>query len=103
MTLSELNRYVESYNRRKKQEAREKAAFDYIQAGLIARNISSYFGNRSGIPSIEEVYSYLFIDIDDMEQKQQEKQKAINELSALRFKQFANSFNKRFKEANINE
>lgn len=101
MTIAELNRFIESYNRTKKQEAREKAAFDYIQAGLIGRSVASYF-SKIGIPPIEEVYYYLFTDNEEVEQKKQEKQKAINELSALRFKQFANSFNKKYqhKEAN---
>jgi hypothetical protein len=30
MTIAEINRRIESYNRIKKQEAKEKAAFDYI-------------------------------------------------------------------------
>lgn len=101
MTIAEINRYTESYSRKKQNEAKEKAAFDYIQAGLIGRFVASHFSKMS-IPTIEEVYSSLFIDTEEIERKKQEKQKAINELSALRFKEFANSFNKRYqnKEAN---
>ena len=49
------------------------------------------------MPNFQEYYSALLDETQkqDIEEKKQERQ---DELSALRFKQFANSFNKKFEE-----
>ena len=94
MTLAELERAIESKRRVKKIEAQEKASFDYILADLIGRSVGRIYSSATKIPEISEVYPSLF-DSKVFEEKKQE-QKA--ELSVLRFKQFANSHNKRFKE-----
>lgn len=98
MTLAELERYLLSWQRKDKQKSQEKAAYDYILAALIGKNVASYFGDVS-IPEMTEVYSHLFQD--QAKAKQEEKQKAKAELSALRFKQFATSFNKQFKKQEV--
>lgn len=95
MTLAELERAIESKRRVKKIEAQEKASFDYILADLIGRSVGRIYSSATKIPEISEVYPSLF-DSKVIEEKKQE-QKA--ELSALRFKQFANSYNKKYKEA----
>lgn len=92
MTLAELERAIESKRRVKKIEAQEKASFDYILADLIGRSVGRIYSSSTKIPEISEVYPSLF-DSKDIEEKKQE-QKA--ELSVLRFKQFANSYNNKF-------
>lgn len=92
MTLAELERAIESKRRVKKIEAQEKASFDYILADLIGRSVGRIYSSATKIPEISEVYPSLF-DSKDIEEKKQE-QKA--ELSVLRFKQFANSYNHKF-------
>ena len=94
MTLAELERAIESKRRVKKIEAQEKASFDYILADLIGISVGRIYSSATKIPEISEVYPSLF-DSKVIEEKKQE-QKA--ELSALRFKQFANSYNKKYKE-----
>jgi hypothetical protein len=94
MTLAELERAIESKRRMEKVRAQEKATFDYILADLIGRSIGRIYSSATKLPEISEVYSSLF-DSKTFEEKKQE-QKA--ELSALRFKQFANSYNKKYKE-----
>ena len=93
MTIGELTRAVRSKIRVRKAEAREKASYDYTLAQMIGRACGIAFGSiKSEFPEIAGVYPTLF-DSEEMKQKKQEKQA---ELSALRFKQFAESFNQRF-------
>ena len=92
MTLGELERAVESYKRVKKQQAQERASFDYALADLIGISVARIYSNSNKIPDISEVYPTLF-DNQELQEKKQEKRM---ELSALRFKQFAESFNNNF-------
>ena len=94
MTIAELERLMKSKQRLQKAKAQERASYDYILADLIGRSISRIYSSSAKLPEISEVYPTLF-DSQEAEQKKQE-QKA--ELSALRFKQFANSFNQKYKE-----
>lgn len=94
MTIGELSRAMRSAQRVRKIQAQEKASFDYVLAQIIGRACGMAFGSiKSEFPDIGSVYPTLF-DSEEIKQKKQEKQA---ELSALRFKQFAESFNKNFK------
>ena len=93
MTIAELERAINSKKRVQKREAQERASFDYILADLVGRSISRIYNSTNNIPSISEVYPTLF-DSKEYEEAKSVKQ---DELSALRFRQFAQSFNKRFK------
>ena len=88
-----------SRRRMRKLEAQEKASFDYLLAGLIGKSVARIYSSSVTMPEMSEVYPSLF-DSQEIQEKRQE-QKA--ELSALRFKLFAKSFNDRFKEANKKE
>lgn len=94
MTIAELIRVIESKKRVEKEKAKEKASFDYILADMIGRSISRIYSSAATFPTISEVYPTLF----DSEEIEEKKQARKDELSALRFKQFANSFNKRIKK-----
>lgn len=94
MTLAELNRIVESKKRIQKREAQEKASFDYVLADLVGRSIARIYSSTARMPALADAYPTLF-NKEEIEEKLQEKK---NELSSLRFKQFAQSFNSRFKE-----
>lgn len=98
MTLAELVRAVESKKRLLKQKAQEQAVYDYTLANMIGHSVARIHSqNNTEMPSMSAFYPYLF-DTQEVEQKQQEKK---DELSALRFKQFANSFNKNFKKKEV--
>lgn len=94
MTLAEIERYLASQKRIMKARAQEKATFDYQLADLIGRSIARIYSSSTHMPDIAEVYPTLF------DTKEMEERKAVKkaELSALRFKQFAASYNKKFKE-----
>ena len=97
MTLAELDRYFDSKKRIQKAQSQEKASFDYILAELIGRSISRIYSSSNQMPDISEVYPQLF---DSKEVEEQKREKRV-ELSALRFKQFATSFNKRFETQEV--
>lgn len=91
-TLAELTRLIDSKKRIQKREAQEKAHFDYILADLIGRSIARIHSSSNKLPDIADVYPTLF-DVEEARMKRQEKK---DELSVLRFKQFAQSYNKQF-------
>ncbi len=95
MTIEEVVRAIKSRNRVKKTEAQEKASFDYILANLIGKYVARALNGKETIPKLEEAYNGIFDDVAAEQQKQLEKQRA--NLSALRFKQFAEAHNKKMK------
>lgn len=99
MTIAELNRIVESKKRIQKQQAQERAYFDYALADLIGRSVARIHSSANQLPQIGEVYPGLF-DMEAINERIQEKR---DELSVLRFKQFAQSYNKKFKEVGKEE
>ena len=92
MTLAELIRLIESKKRVQMIEAKDKAQFDYILADLIGRSIARVHSSANKYPGIAEAYPSLF----NKEEIEEEVVKKKDELSALRFKQFTQSFNKKF-------
>lgn len=92
MTIAELNRAVESRKRMMKLEAQERASFDYILADLIGRSVARLHSSANQMPQISDIYPTIF-DSAEMEAQRQKKR---DELSALRFKQFTQSFNSKF-------
>lgn len=100
MTIAEFDRAVESKERVDKMRAKEQASFDYILADLMGRSISRIYSSSAKLPELAEVYPSLF----DSEEIQQQKQVKKDELSAIRFRQFANFHNnKQKKEGALNE
>lgn len=94
MTLAELIRAIDSKKRIQLQEAKEKAAYDYILADLIGRSISRIYNSSNTMPSLANAYPSLYSAEEEEENAQAKK----DELSALRFRQFAQSFNQNFKK-----
>lgn len=89
MTIKEVIRAVEAKQKVEKLELKQKAIYDYKLANLIS------IGFAHKLPDIWEMYPTLF-DSEEEIQKREQKQA---ELSALRFINFAESFNKKFVEA----
>lgn len=99
MTIAEIQREVKSAIRVRKLESQEKASYDYILANLIVKGVAKCLGDKNEYPTIEKAYPNLFDDIAaEREQKIQEQK--MN-LSAIRFKQFAQSYNKNFKNKEV--
>lgn len=99
MTLAEIKRAIESAIRVKKIETQERATYDYILAHLITKGVMKSMGDKSNYPTIEEAYPGIFNDITVEKQAKINEQK--NNLSAIRFKQFTQSYNKRFKNREV--
>lgn len=94
MTISEITRMAKSKQRTTITASKERAMFDYLLADLIGKSVSRIYSNSARMPELYEVYPSLF-EQEDIEEKKQEQR---DNLSALRFKQFAQSYNKRFKK-----
>ena len=99
MTFAEIHREVDSKVRIKRLEAQEKATYDYILAQLITKGVSKVLGDKSNYPSIEEAYPGVFDDVIE-ERKAKVEEQRMN-LSALRFKQFAQSYNNKLKNKEV--
>lgn len=93
MTIAEMERAIASRQRVKKQEAQQKATYDYILADLIGRSVSRIYNSSNKLPDIGEVYPTLF-DLREIEDKKAAKKA---EMSAIRFRQFAETHNKKYK------
>ena len=91
MTLAEVIRAIESKKRKQRLQAQERASYDYILADLIGRSVSRIYSNSTRLPQIYEVYPTLFDGVEMEDQKQQKQM----EISAIRFKLFAQSYNKK--------
>lgn len=92
MTIAEVNRAVDSYLRVTKSKAKERATMDYIQAQLIMAGVSRAInGGKNDFPAIEEVYPSLFVE------ELQNREKLQQELSILRFKEYAEYHNNKIK------
>lgn len=90
MTFAELARVFES----KKRQQRQQAINDYVLADLIGRSCARIHSKGANMPTLSEAYPALFDSVKEAETIQKQK----DELSALRFKQFAQSYNQKFKE-----
>ena len=94
MTLGEVIRAIESRNRLIRMDAKERAVFDYTLADLIGRSIARIHSSSNKMPEINEAYPTLFESAEIQEQRQARK----DEMSVIRFRQFASSYNKKFEE-----
>lgn len=94
MTLAELIRAIDSYKRRYKAQERQQAAFDYILADAVGRSVSRIYSSSARMPKLYELYPSLF----DSEEVQEQEQARRDELTVLRFKQFAQAHNSKYKE-----
>lgn len=99
MTLAEINRAIESKRRQLEVEDRKRASYDYILADLIGRSISRIYSSSAKMPSITEAYPALF----ENEELEAQKQERIMELSAIRFRQFADTYNKKLGGGKLND
>lgn len=94
MTIAELNRAVEAKKRIQKEDLKIRASFDYILADLIGKSISRLYSSSASMPTLADAYPSLFSNEEIEEKIQKQKE----ELYSIRIKQFAQSFNNRFKE-----
>lgn len=94
MTFAELNRLLASKRRILKAQEQKQASFDYLLAELIGRSVARIYNSANKMPTLSEVYPSLFDEAEEKTKIQEKK----DELSAIRFKQFTQTFNKKFAE-----
>ena len=99
MTIAELIRAIDSYKRMYRAKEKQLAAFDYILADAVGRSVSRIYSSSAKMPKLYEIYPSLF----DTEEIQEQEQIRRDNVSVLRFKQFANAFNNKKGAAAINE
>lgn len=99
MTPGEVVRSIESRARVRKLEAQEKATYDYVLANLVVKGVSITLGSKGSFPTLEEAYPNLFDDVAAKHNEELQRQKM--NLSALRFRQFAQSYNNKIKEKEV--
>lgn len=92
MTFAEVERAIDSKKRVEKRQEQDKASYDYILADLIGRSISRLSSASAKLPTLEEAYPNIF-NADEIASRQQEHK---DNLSVLRFKQFAQAYNRRW-------
>lgn len=64
--------------------------YDYILGDLIGRSVARTFSQGNSYPKVYEAYPSIF-NKEEMERAEQQRR---DELSALKLKEFAESFNK---------
>lgn len=99
MTIGELERKAESYKRLEQHRLKEKATFDYTLAMLVGRAFGA--SEEHPFPGLFDVYPAIFAD--DIKKREEEESARKAQLSAVRFIQFAHSFNRKFAEEANNE
>lgn len=90
MTLAELERHSNSYQRVQKKKAQEKALADYRLADLMGYSIARLYSNEAKYPEIYDVYPAIF-DKDAIEEA---REKERNKQTDSWLREFAKSFNK---------
>ena len=94
MTLAELERAVASKKRIRRLEAREKAQYDHVLGQLIGIACGKAFGSvKKEYPSLDAAYPSLFTAEEILKRKQEQQAGQL----ALKFRQFAESFNSRYR------
>jgi hypothetical protein len=101
MSIAEVDRYMKTQDKLMKVRYQEKASYDYILANLIVKGIGITLGSKETYPTIEEAYPSIFDDVKEKQRAKIEEKKM--ELSALRFKQFAQSYNSRRNKEVLNK
>lgn len=95
MTIGELDRFLSSQRRQEKHRLKERATMDYTHALLVGRAMQGS-SEEHPFPELYEVYPRLFAE--ELRKREEEKSELQAELSAIRFIQFAESFNSKFDE-----
>ena len=97
MTPAEINRAIASKKRVEKIKQQEKAALDYIQAGLISKGVLQAFAKGINIPKLTEAYSSLF-DEKDKEAAEQQLEAQKENIFAIKLKQYAQAHNDKLRQ-----
>lgn len=94
-TLTQINRYVESYNKQQENQLQEKAYFDYQLAGLIKLAIGGAIDRKVKYPLLKEAYPFL--NFDDEKNKKVDEEWEL-EKQHIKLMEWAEQMNKKFEK-----
>lgn len=92
-TLAQINRYVESYNKRQENQLQEKAYFDYQLANLIGLSVSRLLNKNAKYPEFRKAYPFIKIDTEKEVDEEWEMEK-----QHIKLMEWAEQMNKKFEK-----
>ena len=99
MTLAEIERAAQCWQRKQRRELQEKAKLTHILADLVGHSVARIYSQNAKMPTIYEAFPNLF---EETETERERKAAAAMEISAIRFMQFATAHNNKKGGANGN-
>lgn len=97
MTLAEVKRYIDTYEKMRTRQLKEQAMIEYITCDLMATSIGRLLSKDVKYPTFIDAFSNLFTK-EEIEQFEQEQERAKREATIERLKAMAQAHNERFKE-----
>lgn len=102
MTLAEVKRYIDTYEKKRTRELKEQAMIEYITCDLMATSIGRLLSKDVKYPTFIDAFSNLFTE-EEIEQIEEERAKAKYEQTIARMKAMAQAHNDRFEKQNQEE
>lgn len=96
MSIAEVIRAIESFNRQKELEMKTIASQNYVLAGLIGAFVAHVLSNEAEVPTLEQAYPALFGN-----DQKQEDIKPKEDINVARFIQFAIRHNLKYKQEGV--
>lgn len=102
MTLAEVKRYIDTYEKKRTRELKEQAMIEYITCDLMATSIGRLLSKDVKYPTFIDAFSNLFTK-EEIEQFEEEQARAKREATIERLKAMAQAHNERFEKQNQEE
>lgn len=102
MTLAEVKRYIDTYEKKRTRELKEQAMIEYITCDLMATSIGRLLSKDVKYPTFIDAFSNLFTK-EEIEQFEEEQARQKREATIERLKAMAQAHNERFKEQETEE
>ena len=99
MTLAEVKRYIDTYEKKRTRELKEQAMIEYITCDLMATSIGRLLSKDVKYPTFIDAFSNLFTE-EEIKQIEEERAKAKYEQTIARMKAMAQAHNERLDKQN---
>lgn len=102
MTLAEVKRYIDTYEKKRTRQLKEQAMIEYITCDLMATSIGRLLSKDVKYPAFIDAFSNLFTK-EEIEQFEQEQERQKREATIERLKAMAQAHNERFEKQETEE
>lgn len=102
MTLAEVKRYIDTYEKMRTRQLKEQAMIEYITCDLMATSIGRLLSKDVKYPTFIDAFSNLFTK-EEIEQFEEEQARAKREATIERLKAMAQAHNERFEKQETEE